>query len=102
MLAISFMLSATLHRIISDIAPSNRVIRWLRAATDRQRAIVRGSALAGTYLAAAAACSAITQADGPGWGNLLVLLSIWNAMKSGWLTVFLTVRRRIEPRLSTD
>lgn len=37
--------------------------------------------LAGPYLYAASICTTILDNGGPGWLNLLVLLSIWNALK---------------------
>lgn len=41
--------------------------------------------LAGPYLYAASICTTILDNGGPGWLNLLVLLSIWNALKMLWI-----------------
>ena len=54
--------------------------------------------LAGPYLLAASICANLIDDGGPGWLNVFVILSIWNALKfivTGPVSVVLLFRARV-------
>lgn len=66
----------------SQSFPTNRHVRRLR---DRPtvRSGVLAAALAAGYFAVAALCVQMLEWGGPGWLNLVVLLTCWNGLKLG-------------------
>lgn len=82
-LALSLRLAERLHRYLHAYAPSNVLVRHLRSPAGRQWALPLSAALAAGYLVATAELTAIVEAGGPGWLNLVVLTCAWNAIKFG-------------------
>jgi hypothetical protein len=86
---------AFVHRLIQVVAPSNLLVRNVRAARPSGR------------LAAALVCSTAVllftmhvladavSAGAPGWLNLVVLVLAWDALKAGWLAVSVIFRGMI-------
>jgi hypothetical protein len=73
---LSLHLAATLHNLLSTYTPSNILLRHLRTRRGLKWAIPVALVLVPTHLFAASLSTALLARGGPGWLNLLVLLSI--------------------------
>lgn len=93
MLGLSWMLSAVAHRWLQCRMPSNRAVRALRAARTWGRALAATWALALGYGLAAWTLTVFLAAGGPGWLNLLIVVSLWNGMKFAALGLVMPVER---------
>jgi hypothetical protein len=96
MLTLSMRLAIALRALLR-YAPTNRLLSWLRS---------RGGLKWGTpfmlvgvtYLLAAALLTQWLHDGGPGWLNLLVILSLWNGIKFigfGPVSLILLARQRL-------
>lgn len=73
-------ITSFIYSLLQRYAPSNIVLRWIRSRRGLKWG-VPAMLLALPYLGFAFWCSSVAAGGGPGWLNLLVLLSLWNAMK---------------------
>jgi hypothetical protein len=80
-LASSLRLAGTIHGYLYAYAPSNILARYLRSPGRRKWAFAVSTTLSAGYLASSAGLTAIIEAGGPGWLNLLVLTCAWDAIK---------------------
>jgi|LUMU01.1.fsa_nt_gb hypothetical protein len=83
---------ALVHRLVQAVAPSNLLVRRVRAAQPRWRtgAVLLG--LATVLLLTMHVVADAVSAGAPGWLNLVVLVLAWDALKVGWLAVEVTLR----------
>lgn len=83
MVSLYFQLAFFIHGLLQRHAPTNKLVRVVRARTGPPW--LPAVTLLGSigYLYAASICSAILARGGPGWVNLLVLLFSWNMIKLG-------------------
>lgn len=81
MLGLCFHVAFGLHVLLHRHAPTNRLMRAVRARTGPPW-LPAATLLAGVgYFYATRICVTIVESGGPGWVNLLVLLFGWNAIK---------------------
>lgn len=83
---------AFVHRHLQVYAPSNVLIRRVRASHPSLSALAMLVALVAALLVGMAMASRAAAAGAPGWLNLVVLLLGWDAIKIGWLAIALLVR----------
>ncbi|MBM9458768.1 hypothetical protein JK386_02560 [Nocardioides sp. zg-536] len=83
---------AALHRYIQLYAPSNVLVRRVRAQEPRCIAAALLGFLAAVLLVAMHLLSEAVAAGAPGWLNLGVLVLAWDELKVGWLAVSVIVR----------
>lgn len=83
---------AAMHRNLQLCAPSNVLVRRVRAREPRWRIAAVLSALALALLVAMHTLGGLTADGAPGWVNLVVLLLAWDAIKVGWLAILVTLR----------
>ena len=72
---------AVVHRYLQFYAPTNLLVRRVRAEEPRWRTAAVLSVIGVTLLMAMHAASSAVANGGPGWLNFLVLLLAWNAIK---------------------
>lgn len=73
-------MTSFIYSLLQRYAPSNIVLRWVRS----RRGLKWGAPamfLSLPYLGFAFWCSSVVAGGRPGWLNLVVLLSLWSAMK---------------------
>jgi hypothetical protein len=80
------------HRCLQLYAPSNLLIRRVRASCPRLGAFAGLIVLAGTLLVAMATTSRALSAGAPGWLNVVVLVLAWDAIKVATLVVQVALR----------
>ena len=73
-------ITSFIYSLLQRYAPSNIVLRWVRSRRGLKWG-VPAMLLTLPYLGLALWCSSLAAGGGPAWLNLLVLLSLWNAMK---------------------
>jgi hypothetical protein len=78
---------ALAHRYLQIYAPSNVLIRRVRASRPRLSTVVMLIALTGILLVAMKLTSSAAEAGALGWLNLAVLLLAWDAIKIALLAV---------------
>ena len=88
LLMLSVRLAAAIHYYLLACAPTNILLRRLRARAGLKWAIPAALVLVPSYLFAAAITTTVIADGGPGWLNLVALACIWNAMKFGCMAVF--------------
>lgn len=81
------------HRSVQVYAPSNLLIRCVRAWPPRLTYVGVLVVLAGALLIAMELTSSLVAGGAPGWLNLVVLVLAWDAIKIGWLAVTVLIRR---------
>ena len=86
LLMLSVRLAAAIHYNLRAFAPSNILLRHLRARDGLKWAIPAALMLVPTYLFAAAIATTVLADGGPVWLNLVVLTCIWNAIKFACMT----------------
>ena len=84
---LSVRLAATIHYYLRAFAPTNILLRRLRARAGLKWAVLAALVLVPTYLFAAAIATTVLDDGGPGWLNVVALTCIWNAMKFAWMVV---------------
>lgn len=96
LLMLSVRLAAAIHYYLRAYAPTNILLRSLRARDGLKWAIPAALVLVPAYLFAAALATAVVADGGPGWLNLVALLFIWDACKFAALLpiILLSVLRR--------
>lgn len=72
---------ATVHRSLQFYAPSNLLVRQVRAGQPRWRIVTAVLVLAASLLVAMHLTAQAVAAGAPGWLNLVVLLLGWDAIK---------------------
>lgn len=87
LLVLSVRLAATIHYFLRAYAPTNILVRRLRARDGLKWAIPIALVVVPVYLFAAAITTTVIADGGSGWLNLVVLTCIWNAMKFAWMGV---------------
>ena len=75
----------------SQTFPTNRLVRRLRR-RPTLRSGGLAAALAAGYFAVAVLCVRVVESGGPGWLNLVVLLTCWNGLKLGASAILAIVR----------
>ena len=90
-LAPMWNLSAAVRGYMRYYMPTNIAIDLLRTRCALGWATL--SALAGTtvYLSGMSLCATLVERGGPGWLNVLVMLSFWNAIKFAWGALLLLI-----------
>lgn len=89
-LMLSVRLAAPVHAYLDARAPTNMLIRRLRAPGGQRFAFPVSVVLAVVYGLLGAWLTSIIDSDGPGWLNPVALLCAWNAINFAWVTVALT------------
>ena len=87
LLMLSVRLAAAIRYYLLAFAPTNILLRHLRARSGLKWAVLAALVLVPTYLFAAAIATAVIVDGGPGWLNLVAVTCMWNAMKFAWLGV---------------
>lgn len=83
---------ALAHRYLLLCAPSNVLIRRVRASRPRVSTVAKLLALTGILLVAMKVVAEAVATGAPGWLNLVVLIVAWDAIKIGWLAIAVLVR----------
>lgn len=86
-LMLSVRLAATVHVYLDAYAPTNILIRTLRASGRQRFAFSVSAVLAVSYGLFGAWLTSILDSGGPGWLNPLALLCAWNTIKFAWVAV---------------
>ena len=86
---------ALVHRLVQVVAPSNLLVRRVRAAPPRWRTAMLLLGLAASLLATMHGIASAISAGAPTWLNVLVLVLAWDALKVGWLAVEVAVRSSV-------
>lgn len=83
---------ALAHRYLLVYAPSNVLIRRVRAAPSRLSSIATLGVLSGGLFVAVKVIADAAAAGAPGWLNLVVLWLAWDAIKVGVAAAYMTFR----------
>lgn len=83
---------AVAHRYLVLYAPSNVLIRRVRATAPALRTAAAMLAVTSSLIVALSVVSDALAAGGPGWLNLVVLVLAWDAIKIGWLAIAVLLR----------
>ena len=83
---------ALAHRYLVLYAPSNVLIRRVRATAPALSTAAAMLAVASSLIVALRVVSGAVAAGAPGWLNLLALVLAWDAIKIGWLALAVLVR----------
>lgn len=86
-LMLSVRLAAAAHNYLVAYAPTNILIRTLRAPGRQRRAFQVSAGLTVAYGLLGAWLTSIVDSGGPGWLNPLALLCAWNTIKFAWVAV---------------
>ena len=86
-LMLSVRLVATVHAYLAAYAPTNILIRTMRAPGGQRFAFPVSVVMAVGYGLLGAWLTSIIDSGGPGWLNPLALLCAWNTIKFAWLAV---------------
>lgn len=78
---------ALAHRYLLLYAPSNVLVRRVRAATPALSTAAAMLAVASSLIVALKVASDAVAAGSPGWLNLVVLVLAWDAVKLSWCAV---------------
>ena len=78
---------AAMHRYLQFYAPSNMLVRRVRAQEPRWRTCSAMAGVAGVLLLAMHAVGTAVSSGAAGWLNLVVLVLAWDAIKVGWLAI---------------
>jgi hypothetical protein len=81
MVKLLWNLTAALDSYLRFNMPTNRAMDWLRTPQGIKWALPVALIATSAYLYAASMCATIVDRGGPGYVNVLVLLSYWNAVK---------------------
>ncbi|WP_286748410.1 sulfate permease [Microbacterium sp. 71-23] len=84
MLRLIWIASIHIRYFLRHYAPTNILLDAIRTRRGLKWGIP-AMLLAAPYLYAAAICTTIIDQGGPGWLNILVVLSIWDAFKMLWI-----------------
>ena len=87
MLSLLWNISAAIRGYLRFYMPTNRALDWLRSPRGLKWAVPVAGVAAPVYLFAMSFCGVIALRPGLGWMNVLVILSLWNALKFAWLAV---------------
>lgn len=104
-LVLSFRLAGRIHRYLYTYAPSNILIRHLRSPSGQKWALPISAVLGVAYFSATVRLTTLIEAGGPGWLNLIALISAWNAIKLTWVALASAVaipRRLLSRRPHSD
>lgn len=80
------------HRCLVIYAPSNVLIRRVRAAAPVPSTAAAMLAVASGLIVAMKVVSDAVVAGAPGWLNLAVVILAWDAIKIGWLAIAVLFR----------
>lgn len=78
---------ALVHRYLVLYAPSNVLIRRVRATAPALSSAAAMLGVASSLIVALNVVSDAVAAGAPGWLNLVVLVLAWDAIKIGWLAI---------------
>src|SRR5687768_5860339 len=90
---------AFVYQLLQGVAPSNLIVRSVRAARPSARIAASLLGLAATLLLTMRAVASAVAAGAPGWLNLIVLVLAWDTIKFGSLAIAVllrTVRRQAQ------
>jgi hypothetical protein len=94
LLAMPVMATVALaHRLLLAFAPSNVLIRRVRASRPTFRSAAVQAVAAVVLVRTAHTLSLAIRTGAPDWLNLLVLVLLWDAVKCSLLAVHTTARR---------
>jgi hypothetical protein len=82
-----FFAVAAMHRYLQFYAPSNTLVRRVRAQRPRWRTSAAMAGVAGVLVLAMHAVAAAVSGGAAGWLNLVVLVLAWDAIKIGCLAI---------------
>lgn len=83
---------ALVHRYLVLYAPSNVLIRRVRATAPALSSAAAMLGVASSLIVALKVVSDAVGAGAPGWLNLVVLVLAWDAIKIGWLAIVVLFR----------
>lgn len=83
---------ALAHRYLVLYAPSNVLIRRVRAAAPALSSAAAMLAVASGLIVAMKVVSDAVATGGPGWLNIAVVILAWDAIKIGWLANAVLIR----------
>lgn len=83
MISLYFHVAFYLHGLLQRHAPTNILVRAVRAGTGPPWLPVAALLGGVGYLFATVISIHVVEHDGPGWVNILVLVFAWNALKLG-------------------
>lgn len=86
-LMLSVRLAATVHAYLAAYAPTNILIRTMRAPGGQRFAFPVSAVMAVGYGLFGAWLTSIIDSGGPGWLNPLALLCAWNMIKFAWVAL---------------
>ncbi len=86
-LMLSVRLVATVHAYLAAYAPTNILIRTMRAPGGQRFAFPVSVVMAVGYGLLGAWLTSIIDSGGPGWLNPLALLCAWNTIKFAWVAL---------------
>lgn len=78
---------AAVHRYLQYYAPTNVLVRRVRAQEPRWRTVIMLAGLAVGLLLVMHAVTVALASGAPGWLNLVVILLAWDALRVAWLAV---------------
>lgn len=84
---------AAMHRYLAVFAPTNVLVRRLRASEPRWRTAALLASVAVALLAAMHGAASAVASGAPGWLNIVVLVLAWDAIKLGLLATGVFIRR---------
>lgn len=87
-----FAAVALVHRYLQLYAPSNLLVRRIRASAPSVRTAVLLLILAATLLLAMHVAATTVEAGAPGSPNAIVLVLAWDAIKVTWLALAVSAR----------
>lgn len=86
---------AAMHRYLAVFAPTNVLVRRLRASEPRWRTAALLAAVAVALLAAVHGAASAVASGAPGWLNIVVLVLAWDAIKLALLAMGVFIRRLV-------
>lgn len=78
---------ALAHRYLALYAPTNVLIRRVRASAPSLATVAALLAAASILIVGVKVVSEAIAGEAPGWLNLVVLVLAWDAIKIGWLAI---------------
>lgn len=86
-LMLSVRLAGTVHTLLDAYAPTNVLIRRLRAPGSERLALLVSAVLAIAYGLVGSRLTSAIDSGGPDWLNPLALLCAWNTFKFSWVVI---------------
>lgn len=87
MFSLLWNISSALRGYLRCYMPTNRAVALLCTTRGLTWAMPVALIASTAYLFATSVCATVVERGGPGYLNVLVILSFWNAVKFAWLAV---------------